>query len=199
MATSVRCGSRILLAKSCTKCHTFKQATDFPKDPRGFWVAWCQACRYRSAKKIMKRENDASLEKATHHFESWSQDELDTAWRLTRLGLSNRQIGERLGRTTMAVQVMKSTTRVYDSEGVKLCYYEPRMAQVFVVGKPFHLEVKGHEGRLNRAAQELSTLHTQLIFFIEVDEGGEWMGIRNLDAFKDEDEPVPKDDESQED
>lgn len=193
MSASVKCGSRTLLAKSCTKCHVFKQAVDFPKDPRGFWVSWCTACRYASAKTIVRRENDASLEKATHHLESWTTDDIDLAWRLTNLGLSNRQIGERLGRTTIAVQVMKSVTRVYKDDGVKLRYYDSRSDRVFTVGKPFHPEVKGHFGRLNKTAQELSQLHTQLIFFLEVCEGGECMGIRGLDALKEGDDREPED------
>lgn len=193
MSSSVKCGTRTLLAKSCTKCRVFKQAVDFYKDSRGIWVSWCTDCRYRSVQTIVQRGNDESLEKATHHFETWSSEDIDLVWRLTDLGLSYRQIGERLGRTTLAVQVMKAATRIYKDDGVKLCYYEPRSDRVFTVGKSFHPEVKGHSGRLNTAAQELSELHPKLIFFLEVCEGGEYMGIRGLDTLKEGDDREPED------
>ena len=87
---------------------------------------------------------------------------------------------------------MKARTRVI-ANGVKLCYFDSRNGTVRVVGKPFDPEVKGHEGRLHKAAQELSELHPQLIFFIDIEGGGEYMGIRGLDALKEGDDREPED------
>ena len=62
------------------------------------------------------------------------------------------------------------------------------------MGKPYDMQVKGHRHRLMTAANELASLHRQLIFFlVSHGEGGEYMGIRGLDALKQGDDREPED------
>lgn len=194
---SPRCGPRMLVAKTCVGCDELKMAAEFlrvtkPNTGWAYWTTYCRACNRRRTREIVRRANDASLEKATHHNDIWSSDEIETLWRLDRQGLSHRLIGERLGRTELSVQMMKAKTRVIE-KGVRLCYYNPRTDAVRVIDKTFDPAVKGHDGRLNRAAQELTKLHPQLIFFIEIEGGGEYMGIRGLDVLKQGDDREPED------
>jgi hypothetical protein len=147
------------------------------------------------ATESQRRANDESLEKATRYREIWTKDEVATLVRLNDLGLSTRDIAERLGRTIEGVYNRLHLIRYADlgDPGVHLCYYEGRTDSVRQVGKPYVLARKGAASRLNKAAQQLSELHTQLIFFIQVDEGGEYMGIRGLDALKEADDREPED------
>lgn len=192
------CGTRTLVAKTCTACGELKTASEYSK-PRlrhGYpsYDSWCRACHQRAAGEINRKANDESLEKATQHRERWSKDELETLRRLRRLGLSTRDIAERLGRTREAVFTKFYHMRAEEERrGVRLFYYDGRDDSVRQVGRAFDLTLKGGTHRLNKAAQELSELHTQLIFFIEVDEGGEYMGIRGLDSLKQGDDREPED------
>jgi len=142
-----------------------------------------------------RRANDESLEKATRYREVWTKDEVDTLIRLNDLGLSTREIAERLGRTLEGVYNRLHIIRLnlITEPCVRLSYYESRTDTVFQVGKPFVPSRKGALARLNRFAQELAELHPQLIFFIQVDEGGEYMGIRGIDALKQGDDREPED------
>jgi hypothetical protein len=203
------CGHRKLIAKSCGKCGELKSADQYYLEPRSgtdklYRSSWCVPCRYLSVKNLVRKSNEASLEKATHHWELWSDSEVKDVWRLTNLGLSTREVAERLGRTESAILVCKSKSRVYDSPGVLLRYYDASSNMVFTVGKPYYVDVKGHAGRLNSAAAHLAELHKQLIFFIEVDEGGEYMGIHGIDSLKENDDresdkTVPKEETPQDD
>lgn len=195
------CGNRILIAKTCSSCNELKMASEFKRRPRKGQVqehydSECRHCGYLRSNQSLKRANDESLEKATRYRDNWTKDEVATLQRLEGLGLSHREIAERLGRTISAVFNRLQRLRRDGEEavaGVRLCYYDSSADKVFRVGQTFVMARKGSEHRLNKAAQELVELHTQLIFFIEVDEGGEYMGIRGLDSLKQGDDREPED------
>lgn len=202
LETMTTCGDRILVAKTCGKCGQLKLALHFHRRNvtagrlSKAYESWCRTCVSRKAQDCNRKANDASLEKATHYREVWTKDDIDTLLRLVHLGLSSRAIAERLGRTVSGVSnriVLLRREQESSHHGVRLFYYDSRLNCVKQVGAPFLMIRKGHEGRLNRAAQELSELHPQLIFFIQVDEGGEYMGIRGLDALKQGDDREPED------
>lgn len=160
------------------------------------YESWCRACVSIKVREFNRKANDESLEKATHYREVWTKDEVDTLVRLERLGLSTREIAERLGRTISGVSnKLIGLRRAQESRrtGVRLFYYDPRLDHVRQVGAPFVMARKGHEWRLNKAAQELTELHPQLIFFIQIDDGGEYMGIRNVDILKEGDDRESED------
>lgn len=195
------CNYRTLVAKTCVKCHILKGASEFRRRALGRgetkrrYDPYCRACTYAVIRESNRKTNDESLEKATRYREVWTKDEVDMMIRLEHLGLSTREIAERLGRSVSGVNNKLVDIRRAGSEekGVHLCYYEPRTGEVRQVGITFILSRKGHGWRLNKAAQELSELHPQLIFFIQVDEGGEYMGVRGLDALKQGDDREPED------
>lgn len=195
------CGNRPLVAKTCRSCNELKMASEFNRYLRKgqvleYYDSECRHCGYLRSNECLKRANDESLEKATRYRDNWTKDELATLQRLEGLDLSHREIAERLGRTISAVFNRLHRLR-RDGEscvaGVRLCYYDASADKVFRVGQTYVMTRKGSVHRLNKAAQELVELHTQLIFFIEVDEGGEYMGIRGLDSLRQGDDREPKD------
>jgi len=195
------CGNRPLVAKTCRSCNELKAATEFKRRPRKGQVlehydSECKRCGHLRSNQSLKRSNDESLEKATRYRENWTKDELATLQRLEGLGLSHREIAERLGRTISAVFNRLQRLRREGMEnvaGVHLCYYDSRSDRVMRVGRTHVVSRKGVHHRLNKAAQELVELHPQLIFFLEVDEGGEYMGIRGIDTLKEGDDREPED------
>lgn len=195
------CGSRSLVAKTCRSCKELKLASEFKRRPRKGQVlehydSECKHCGFLRSNECLKRANDESLEKATRYRDNWTKDEIATLQRLEGLGLSHREIAERLGRTISAVFNRLQRLR-RDGEGnvagVHLCYYDSRADKVMHVGRTYVVSRKGVHHRLNMAAQELVELHPQLIFFIQVDEGGEYMGIRGLDSLKQGEDREPED------
>lgn len=199
--TMTTCGNHILVAKTCRLCGLLKMAHEYgfraaTGSASAYYNSHCKGCGGSRANRSNKKMNDASLEKATNYREIWTKDELETLQRLLGLGLSSRDIASRIGRTISSVANMLQRLREQGEEhvqGVRLCYYESSTDTVRQVGITYVLARKGHRWRLEKAAQELSELHKQLIFFITVDGGGEYMGIRGLDSLKQGDDRESED------
>ena len=168
------CGRRLLVAKTCPVCNEFKLADQFPKERGGhsrsmYWSPYCKACHGKASCRTARRTNAESMDKATHQGEEWSPAELDLLWELEGQGLSNRRIGERLGRSESSISVMKAKTRVI-KDPIFLCYYEEGSGKMRVVGNAWDLSIRGHESRLNNTAQKMVKMQPEMIIFLSTEE-----------------------------
>lgn len=106
-------GQRSLVAKTCTKCHTLKDARHYRKrNDNNCWTSICNPCviRYPSSVRARevwaKGEQAVSTEHAAHKGEEWTEAELAVA---LDASLSAAVVASRLGRTVYGVNHIRST------------------------------------------------------------------------------------------
>lgn len=133
------------------------------------YATYCNPCQNRISAASHKKTNNTSLEKAKKHLEEWTPSQVKELWFLVDRGLSTRQIGERLGRTEVAISNARYRYARERESDIYLCYLNSS-GVVRIVGSAYKADSKGSRTRLNRVAQDLAALHPQLIFFVTTED-----------------------------
>lgn len=124
---AVKCGSRVLLAKTCLECGEFKNAEHFYltyTDGKRYWHSRCRKClavktvENRQRVGRIKEQQEGSLEQAWHFGEEWTGQDLKTLEHMVREGFTNKEISEELGRTYYAVKTMRYQIKMSETHRV---------------------------------------------------------------------------------
>lgn len=100
-------GKRKLVAKTCTACGLFKDASEFRISNKGYYDPGCKRCQHISAKKHDKKTESESLATAHRHRDPWSDDEIKMMKKLLGEGLKIREVAAKLERSYSSITQAK--------------------------------------------------------------------------------------------
>ena len=96
-------GTRTVLAKSCSTCGDFKQASEF-RMSRGKWLqSQCKKCQHTAAKKSNQRTNGTSRDRAYRNNQPWTLAEVRQLEAYLQQGVPLANVAYRLNRTLFGV------------------------------------------------------------------------------------------------
>lgn len=99
---------RTLLAKTCTVCGVFKQASEYHKRKRdGYWQNECKDCSHKAAKLSDKLANARLQDTATHKNDPWTVSEIQRLQELIDEGLTYREVAAKMGRSLGSITQAK--------------------------------------------------------------------------------------------
>lgn len=99
-------GKRPLLGKTCITCGRFTD--EYRKNGLGYWQQDCNPCHVKVSHEIDRKSNEESRAKADQHYQPWTDHQIETLFEMSEQGYSGMEIAEKVGRTLVAVRVMKS-------------------------------------------------------------------------------------------
>lgn len=100
--------TRTLLAKSCARCHEFKQACEFAFIRGRYYDAWCKKCHQKNTGRHRYLLQEKSRDDARKHRQEWTMAELHELTVLYTEGFGATAIAKKLGRTTTSIYNMRN-------------------------------------------------------------------------------------------
>lgn len=109
--TSVSCGKRTLVARTCTECYQLKDARNFAKTKRGYYATICTVCMVARNRRWLADRVDVVRDKASNHRKEWTESEMELMLEMFDQKVSGQQIAETLGRSLQAVYAKHSVIK----------------------------------------------------------------------------------------